>query len=94
MSLLTADIRFHGTGGTEHRKGVLMMPNPGPGFPVPISRCTRGSDIPASPRGEGRRQHEVQANQTSPKRARIVKRASTFTCGFPTAEIFSSPAAP
>jgi Tol biopolymer transport system component len=77
---LTADIAFMGTGGNEHRKGVLMMRQT-------LDQDSPYADIAVHGVGltslqaraeKGAATHEVQANQTSPKRARIVKRGQYF----------------
>ena len=77
---LTADVTFIGTGGNEHRKGVLMMRQS-------LDQDSPYADIAVHGVGltsiqaraeKGAATHEVQANQTSPKRARIVKRGQYF----------------
>ena len=77
---LTAEVTFIGTGGNEHRKGVLMMRQS-------LDQDSAYADIAVHGVGltsiqaraeKGAATHEVQANQTSPKRARIVKRGQYF----------------
>jgi TolB protein len=73
---LTADVRFLGTGGNEHRKAVLMLrQNLGAdSVYADIARHGNGMTSLQFRTETGGLTHEIQANIPAPTRLRIVKR--------------------